>query len=173
MCAALNDLNTILQGDMFNSSLCKSKQKYYFFWLLHSSWNSTNYKSHRRRCLKIENIYIQADPAHYFHYKCQSWEVKICYKVLHVLVKHWLGPGCIIVQHIKQTALRPSIFYSITCLSQLLTTPRFLQSSRSLSRSVRLRWMIRCRRLSRAKSYMYWANCLTESSRPMKRLSTM
>ncbi|KAH1000223.1 hypothetical protein HUJ04_000142 [Dendroctonus ponderosae] len=48
-----------------------------------------------------------------------------------------------------------------------LTTPRLRQSSMSLSRSVRFRWMMRCRRLRRAKSYMKCASCLTESSSPM------
>lgn len=40
-------------------------------------------------------------------------------------------------------------------ISIWLTTPRFLQSKRSLRRSVRFLWMIRCRRDKQVKSNIY------------------
>ena len=54
-----------------------------------------------------------------------------------------------------------------------LTTAKFLQSSRSERRSVRLRWMMRWRRFRRVKSNMYWASWLSVSSSEIKRRSTM
>lgn len=47
----------------------------------------------------------------------------------------------------------------------LLTLPRLFQSSSSLRRSVRLRWMIRCRRLSKQNDFM----CCEENLKVNKR----
>lgn len=54
-----------------------------------------------------------------------------------------------------------------------LTMPKFRQSRRSLRRSVRFLWMMRCLRVSLAKSNMYCASCCTDASRPMYLRSTM